>query len=510
MNNYIDITSLTNVIGNVFNNPKLFEAEDKYFFNEEDFVDDFHKVVFGAMFNLHQLGVKEITLTAIDDYLSSRPQKLAIYQTNKGAEYITRAAENAKITTFDYYFNRMKKMTLFRMYQKLAGMDLSWLYDIDNIFDSKKKQEQEEWLDNHSLEEIANVIDDRIIEIKAQCIDNSIASGTHASEGIDELLESLKETPEIGYPLFGKYVNTIVRGARFKKLYLRSAPTGVGKSRGMVADCCYIGCDQIYNLEKNAWETIGAAEPTLYIATEQDLSEIQTMMIAFISAVDEEHILTGQYYAGEWERVVKATQILKQSKIYFESLPDFSLKDIENTIKRNIREHDVKYIFLDYLHTSMKILEEITKRSGGVRLREDNILFMISIRLKDICNQYGVFILTATQLNADYVESETPDQNLLRGAKSIADKIDVGMIMLELTQKDRDSLQSIVQKMGIPMPDIKISVYKNRRGRWKGIYLWANADRGICRINPMFVTKWNYELVEMEDLKIRISDASAF
>lgn len=510
MSSYIDITSITNVIGNVFTNPKLFEAEDKYFFSEEDFVDDFHKVVFGAMFNLHQLGVKEITLTAIDDYLSSRPQKLAIYQTNKGAEYITRAAENAKITTFDYYFNRMKKMTLFRTYQKIAGMDLSWLYDDNNVFDSKKKQQQEEWLDTHSLEEIANIIDDKIIEVKAQCIDNSVIAGTQVGAGIDELLDSLKETPEIGYPLFGRYTNTVVRGARLKKLYLRSAATGVGKSRGMVADCCYIGCDQMYNIEEQKWETTGKAEPVMYIATEQDLGEVQTMMVAFLSGVDEEHILTGQYFVGEWERVKKAAMLLKQSPIYFENLPDFSLKDIENTIKRNIREHDVKYIFLDYLHTSMKILEEITKRSGGVRLREDNILFMISIRLKDLCNQYGVFIMTATQLNADYVESETPDQNLLRGAKSIADKIDVGMIMLELTQKDKDSLQAIVQKMGIPMPDIKISVYKNRRGRWKGIYLWAKADRGICRIQPMFVTKWNYELVEIEDLKIKIQDASAF
>ena len=69
----------------------------------------------------------------------------------------------------------------------------------------------------------------------------------------------------------------------------------------------------------------------------------------------------------------------------------------------------------------MKILEEITRRSGGVRLREDNILFMISIRLKDLCNQYGVFIMTATQLNSDYREAEEYDQNLLRGAKSIAD-----------------------------------------------------------------------------------------
>jgi replicative DNA helicase len=234
------------------------------------------------------------------------------------------------------------------------------------------------------------------------------------------------------------------------------------------------------------------------------------MIGAFISGVNEEHILYGQYYAGEWERIKKTSQILKQSPYYFETMPDFSLKDIENMIKRNIRERGVKYIFLDYLHTSMKILEEITNRSGGVRLREDNILFMIAIRLKDLCNQYGVFIMTATQLNADYVDSETPDQNLLRGAKSIADKIDAGMIMLELTQKDRDTLADLVNRNGFDMPDIKISVYKNRRGRWKGIYLWCKADRGTCRINPMFVTKWNYELIEMEDLKIKVQEESAF
>ena len=158
----------------------------------------------------------------------------------------------------------------------------------------------------------------------------------------------------------------------------------------------------------------------------------------------------------------------------------------------------------------MKILEEVTKRSGGVRLREDNILFMISIRLKDLCNQYGVFIMSATQLNSSYQDAETPDQNLLRGAKSIADKIDLGMVMLETTSKDKEALSPIVKKLGVNMPDIKISIYKNRRGRWKNIYLWVNSNRGICRFNPIFVTDYGYQLVDMEDLKIKIQEPSAF
>ena len=64
--------------------------------------------------------------------------------------------------------------------------------------------------------------------------------------------------------------------------------------------------------------------------------------------------------------------------------------------------------------------------------------------------------MSATQLNADYQDSETPDQNLLRGAKSIADKIDLGMIMLEVTQKDRESLDTLIKKNGFEMPTIKI------------------------------------------------------
>ena len=154
----------------------------------------------------------------------------------------------------------------------------------------------------------------------------------------------------------------------------------------------------------------------------------------------------------------------------------------------------------------MKILEEITRRSGGVKLREDNILFMLSTKLKDICNQYGVFIMSATQLSGEYWEAKTPDQNLLRGAKSIADKIDYGSMLLAVQDDDLVALEPILASNVFEKPTIKISVYKNRRGRYKGIILWAKANLGCCRITPMFATTYGYELLDMEDLKIRINE----
>lgn len=277
----------------------------------------------------------------------------------------------------------------------------------------------------------------------------------------------------------------------------------------MIADACYIACNEIYD-ERFGWIHNGTKEPTLYIATEQEKSEIQTMMLAFLSGVNEEHILNGQYVNDEEERVRKAAVILSESPLYIEELPDFSLKDIEDKIKKNIRDHDIKYCFHDYIHTSLKILEEITRRSGGVKLREDNILFMLSIRLKDICNQYGIFIMSATQLNGDYQQSETPDQNLLRGAKSIADKIDYGSILLSVKDDDLVKLDKILATNVFERPTIKISVYKNRRGRYKGIYLWCKADLGCCRIQPMFATTYDYEMVSIDDIKIVLEEDSAF
>ena len=507
-NKYIDTTAIMQVIGCVFNNPKLLDQDDRYKITEADFPDQFHRVVFGSIYNLYLSGTSQMTLNNIEDYLSTRPKALQVFQKGRGEEWLMKVAENSTEMAFNYYYSRLKKMTLLRAYYSY-GVDVSDIYDPDNILDIKKKELQENNLDIMTLEQIADIVEAKIESIRFDYISNSGLESAQAGDGIDELITRLKEHPELGVPLFGPLVNTVTRGARLKKFYLRSAPTGVGKSRSMIADACYIACNEIYD-ERFGWIHNGTSEPTLYIATEQEKEEIQTMMLAFLSEVNEEHILNGQYVGDEEDRVRKAAQILKNSPLFIEELPDFSLKDVEDKIKKNIRDHEVKYVFHDYIHTSLKILEEITRRSGGVKLREDNILFMLSTRLKDICNQYGVFIMSATQLNGDYQQAETPDQNLLRGAKAIADKIDYGAILLSVKDDDLVALENILSSNIFERPTIKMSIYKNRRGRYKGVILWCKADLGCCRIKPMFCTTYDYEMVSIDDVRIRIDEESAF
>lgn len=410
---YIDSIATMQVVGGVFKNPQLLDLTDKYIITEDDFADDFHKIVFGAIYKIYELGAEKVSLASILDFLSSRPKSEAVFKKQKGEEWLLKIEENSQLEAFDYYYGRLKKFSLLRAFDNY-GIDVSDIYDADNILDTKKKQQQEELLDNSSLEQIIMRVNNKIDDIKTKYVDNSLDEAQQAGEGIFDLIEKFKANPEVGSPLYGSLINTVTRGARLKKLYLRSAATGMGKSRSMIADACYIACNEIYD-DRFGWIHNGVKEPVLFIATEQDLTEVQTMMLAFLSNVNEEHILNGKYEEGEEERISKAAQLIADSPLYVECVPDFSLQDIENKIKKNIREHGVKYVFYDYLHSSMKILEEVTRRSGGVKLREDNILFMLATKLKDICNQYGIFILTGTQLNSSYQDSETPDQNLLRG-----------------------------------------------------------------------------------------------
>ena len=505
---YNDPTATMQVIGCVFNNPQLLDITDKYSIVDEDFADSFHKVIFGAIYKLHELGAKTISLQNIADFLADRPKSEAVYKQNKGEEWLTRIADASMASTFDYYYGRLKKFALLRAFDN-CGIDVSDIYDMDNILDMKKKQLQEDMLDNATLEQIANKVDEKVERIRFQYVNDDFGEAQQAATGIKDLIQRFKDTPEVGVPLYGPLVNTVTRGARLKKFYLRSAGTGVGKTRSMIADACYIACTKIYD-ENFGWIKCGTQEPVLFITTEQELEEIQTMMLAFLSNVNEEHSLNGEYDEGEEKRVLEAADILAQAPLYVEELPDFSLKDVEDKIKKNIREHDVKYIFHDYIHTSLKILEEITKRSGGIKLREDNVLFMLSTRLKDLCNKYGVFIMSATQLNGDWKDAKIPDQNLLRGAKAIADKIDYGSILLNTTDEDLVALESILSSSMFDKPTIKMSIYKNRRGRYKGVILWCKANLGCCRIQPMFCTTYDYEMVSIDDIRIRVDEESAF
>lgn len=863
---YYDSTSAIQVIGCILNNPHLLDEDGIYDFRAEDFNNEFHKVIFGSVYNLYNMGAEKLNTKVIEDYLSEKEHSFATYKANHGAEWLHQVYEQADILNFNYYYSRLKKMTLLRAYDNI-GLDVSWIYDPDNIIDLEKKQEQSKLLDNTPIEEIADMIDNRVLHVREYLVDGDMDESCQIGDDAEKLLEELKQNPAIGYPLYDKVSSDIAMGARTGKFYLRSAATGVGKAipndtliptpngwrkvgdikvgdylfgqdgkptkvlnvfpqptekeiwevvfsdgriakccgehlweyrydkshgknryrventeaiykralankwgfkrssskgyrfhvklnqpveydkkdfkidpyvlgailgdgslrynktnkslsfssedeeiptliskrlgenirchrnslknynwyfkddnkphhplwveeilkdypclwnlksedkfipqeflygsieqrfellqglmdtdgsidkkgrlrfstiseklkdnfvelchslgfvvsvgedcrtkkytvgkcydvhiqskkslkdkffkltrklqiakeyiasqkreehknhlaivdikktsqktdmtcftvdnkdhlflmndfivthntRNAMADACYMSCSSIY--ENGEWVDIGEKIPTIFISVELDKSELQTMAWSFVSGVPENHILENKYDFGEYERVVKAIQILKESKLFIEYLPDYNMKDIENCIKRNIRVNKCSCVFLDYITSSMKIIEEITRASGGMKIREDQILFLLSSKLKDIAGKYGVFIYSSTQLNNSFKQEKILDQGMLAGAKSIANRIDYGSIMVDMVPEDYEDLAGLLEshpELGVP--NIKLSIYKNRRGKINRVICWQRADKGTSRYKTLFVTDYNLNLIDVyEDGKV--------
>ena len=516
---YYDNDSILQVIGCVFLKPSLLSQTGQYFLTSQDFLKPLHRIVYGAASQIYQQGAVDVTPQAVDSYLGNgfHPESYAIFQANNGVEWITNAANFASLDNFEFNYNRVKKMTIIRNFINI-GFDMKWLYDPDNLIDMHTKEKQKEHLDEISIQELIDEIDSRIELAKIDSMDSSVNEIKSLGEDIDTLLDNLQNTPAVGQPFsygtedngYSGILNRLTMGARKGKVYIRSAASGVGKSRTLMSDACMLGCKHIWDngewidLTVNGDEPNTEREGVLFISTELQEDELQTLALAFISGVNEEKILGGlPIDFEEKQRITRAAEELKNSSLKFIYLPNFRVSDIENIVKRAHFGQKCNYIFYDYLGTSLGILEDISSRAKGIAMREDSILFILATRLKELAIQYDIFIETATQLNQGWKTDSIPDQNLLRGAKSIADRIDIGTILLNVTQDDLENLSTAgyIDKWG-RVPNVKLSVYKNRRGRIVNCYIWMYADKGTCRFDPIAATTWDLAPYEIASLSL--------
>lgn len=494
-----DKMAILNVLGSLIKKPDLL-LDERYSLSTNDFPERFHQIVFTAINNLIHSGVAVIGVVEIDNYISNYEKQYKIFNDNDGMAYIEKAIELTKIENFNHDYNKIKKFSLLRDL-KSKGFDISEIYNND-IIDVKYQEEMQEKFDNMDLNDIINYFDKKIIEIKEQYYKEDSQVGQQAGKGLKELINELKETPEMGAPLNSNIFNTIVRGARLKKLYMRSSPSGGGKTRLAVGDVCLISVPYLYDKKEKKWVTNGFAEPSLFITTELEIPEIQTLMAAYIADVDESHILDGKYKDDEEERVLKAVEYIKQAPLYIEQIPNFNIDDIERTIKKYKINKGINYVFFDYVFMSVKMLTEIATKSRGMKLREDNVLYIFIERMKFLCNKLNIHFNTSSQLNGEWKNAKDADQNLLRGAKALADKLDVGVINLPVTKKDLEMLQPILSKGFYKEPNYVYHIYKVRRGKFNKVKLWLYVDLGTCRTYDLFLTNNDYEIIPIESTSI--------
>lgn len=490
-------------LGNLMKNPMLLE-DDRFNFQKEDFIaqgeSSFYVIIFAAISNLYNDGNEVIDTLSIDSFLSSYAKQYATFNENNGVEYLQNAVQETHERNLEYNYNKLKKYSLLRAYQKL-GFDVSDIYD-DAIMNPREQEEMMQEFEEMSVQDIIEHFEAKQIEIRNKFMVDSQVVSEKAGTNSKELFENFKKAPDYGVSLIGDIQNTIFRGGKLKTIGMRSAPSNLGKTRIALAEATDMAIDEIYDIEMQEWTPRNTPEKVLFISTEMERDRLEPTIWAYIAAVPEERIKDAVLTEEEEQRVLKAIDILDRSSLWIDYIPDFDTGLIETKIKQHILENGTQYIYFDYVHISMAIMQELAEQSRGMKMREDMVLFMFVNRLEQIAKQYNVWIQTASQVNGSWKEAEDADSTMLRGAKNMADKLFRGIIALTPTKKDLDAIKPILEGRFGKEPNVVYHIYKNRETRYKDCKLWLHIDMDTMRMEELFLTDNNYKPLNIKPTKI--------
>lgn len=478
----VDRHTVIQILGSLMAQPSLLNDTDKYLLEKDDFPQTMDKYIFSAIYNLYTQGAEAIRTVDIVNYLDTNSKAKNLIEKENGISFLQDCENECEPKNFSYYYNNLKKLNLLKDLQR-TGKDVSNIYCEDVLSPDYNKINDK--FETMTPNDIINLLKSEVANYEKKFVLNNQLSESRASDNIRDLIKELKEEPEVGCPLQGDIFNTICRGGRKGKMYLRSGGTSIGKSRQMVGDCCCIAYPIRYDISKNEWISTGNCEKVLYVMTEQDPEEIKTMILAYLTGYNEEIFLYGNYTEEHMERINVAISIMEKYKdnVLFARIPDPSSSVIKNLFRRYNLQYGVENFFYDYIFSSPAMLEEYR----DLKLPEHVCLRLFTTALKNLAVELNSFIMTSTQISGDDdPKGGFRDYKKVRGSRAIADLVDVGCIISRPTREELQPYSEYISTFG--EPNLVIDVYKNRRGRWNMVRIFCKNDLGICRRKDLFIT----------------------
>lgn len=479
----VDRHTIIQIFGSLMQQPDLLNNIDKYCLDITDFSEPLDKYIFSAIYNLYVNGAERIHSADIDNYLQTNSYAKDLIENENGLSFLQDCENESNIENFDFYYNNLKKINLVRELQ-LSKNDIDEIY-CENVFNERYNEINDNFK-KMTPQDIVNFIKNKAANLEKKYIINNLVEESSPADSIEERLLELKENPEIGCMLQGDILNTITRGGRLGKLYLRSAGSGIGKSRSMVGDACNIAYPIRFDPKLNKWVETGSCEKVLYIMTEQDTEEIDTMILAYLTGYNEDTFTYGTFDLDD-ERVKIAKDIIIRYKdnMNYARIPDPCSAVVKNLLRRRNIQDGIQYFFYDYIFSSPAMLNEYR----DLKIREDVALRLFTTTLKNLAVELNAFIMTSTQISNDEENKKGGfrDFRNIQGSRSIVNLVDFACIMSTPSPEELTAVAAFKQSFGYS-PNVVTDVFKNRRGRWNQVRIWSYFDKGTCRKYDLFIT----------------------
>lgn len=487
----VDKRSILQVFGSLMKHPQFLSESDKYSLTPDDFYERFDKYVFMAIDNLYRGGAQRIQPLDVENYLEFDGAAAALFKQKNGIEYLQDADTLSEVQNFDFYYTRLKKVNLLSTLQD-KGIDISDFYIADltkpNALDVNKH------FDELGIDDILEAVKKKLLNIEHKFIQNDVTQTEKAIFNIQEVIDDAAKGIDIGVPIQGDILNEVVAGARLGTLMIRSAGSGTGKTRQAVGDACLIAYPMRYEPMTGEWVQIGSGKKVLFIATEQTISEIQKMILAYLTGFNESKFRYGNFTEHENRIIKQALWVMEkyQDNFYIVQMPSPRIDLVKNLVREQVLLHDIEYVFYDYIFISPSLLSEFK----GIALRNDEILLMFSTALKELAVELNICVFTSTQVNANAdASSGIKNESAIAGSRAIINKADIGMVMARPTKEDIDFYAG----GGQAIPNVVTDIYKVRSGMWTQVRIWSYIDLGNLRKEDLRMTDASYNDIFIEE-----------
>ena len=218
--------SVAYILGYLMNFPDILR-DSQYKFDIRDFPSSLTQVIYMAINNCAQGGCNKITPKELLASIENSAKATKIFNDASGNSYINdcyKLGKEDNWENFEYHYNLLKKQSLL-LSLKSQGFNISEIWS-ENPLSTELDEKQTANLEKLTIEDIINYFEHKLDVQRNFYTEGQGQISVKANEGMKELVESLKETPEMGAPINSNILNTIYRGARLGKLYMRSASSG--------------------------------------------------------------------------------------------------------------------------------------------------------------------------------------------------------------------------------------------------------------------------------------------
>jgi len=222
----VDRPTIIQIFGALMKAPNLLSDIDKYQLDMESFNRPLDRFIFSAIYNLYVNGAERITTVDIVNYLTPNTYASNLIEKENGIVFLQDCETLVEKSNFDYYYNKFKKINLVRELQ-LAKNDVDKIYSDDPLRDDSQVINAN--FEKMSSQDILNLFKGKLEVLEKRYVINNVVEESSPAASIRQKLKDWKKEPEVGCRLQGDIFNTITRGGRRGKLYLRSAGSGVGK-----------------------------------------------------------------------------------------------------------------------------------------------------------------------------------------------------------------------------------------------------------------------------------------